>query len=123
MNELEGNFEKVYENVLTEETLSLNSGNVKGILIIFSQLKIFLLFFKVFHMELIANWGNADFIGLTSIQFLGLNSKLISMKNCTIRCYSTNTVLDTSVSLEKSPDYLDSVSKFIIYKFFFKFIF
>lgn len=64
---------------------------------------------KVFHMELTANWGNLDFIGLTSIQFLGPNSELISMKNCTIQCYLTNSKITTNE--KEIPESIDPLLK------------
>uniref|UniRef100_A0A915DN38 Ubiquitin-ribosomal protein eL40 fusion protein n=1 Tax=Ditylenchus dipsaci TaxID=166011 RepID=A0A915DN38_9BILA len=50
---------------------------------------------KVFHIELTANWGSADLIGLTGIQFLGPNSEQISTENCVIRC-STDPVVSAN---------------------------
>ncbi|KAI1708264.1 Protein KATNIP like protein [Ditylenchus destructor] len=41
---------------------------------------------KLFHMELSANWGAPDLIGLTGIQFLGPNSQPIPTDNCIVRC-------------------------------------
>ncbi|KAL3114561.1 hypothetical protein niasHT_014368 [Heterodera trifolii] len=44
---------------------------------------------KVFHMELLANWGCSDAIGLTGIQFFGPNFEPIAdrmVKECVVRC-------------------------------------
>ncbi|KAI6232615.1 hypothetical protein M3Y99_01008200 [Aphelenchoides fujianensis] len=41
---------------------------------------------KLFHMELSANWGAPDLIGLTGIQFLGPTGEPISTAGCIVRC-------------------------------------
>ncbi|KAI6222775.1 hypothetical protein M3Y95_00929500 [Aphelenchoides besseyi] len=41
---------------------------------------------KLFHMELSANWGCPDLIGLTGIQFLGSTGEPISTAGCVVRC-------------------------------------
>uniref|UniRef100_A0A914EGU0 KATNIP domain-containing protein n=1 Tax=Acrobeloides nanus TaxID=290746 RepID=A0A914EGU0_9BILA len=40
---------------------------------------------KVFHMELRANWGSPDLVGMTGIEFLGKNGEPISTDGCVIR--------------------------------------
>lgn len=62
-------------------------------------------------MKLSANWGNTDFIGLTSIQFLGPNFELFPMKNCTIRCYTATNFSENTTS---EKDSIDPLLKFIL---------
>ncbi|CAD5207049.1 unnamed protein product [Bursaphelenchus okinawaensis] len=41
---------------------------------------------KLFHLELTANWGFPDAIGLTGIQFLGKDGEPLDNLDCTVRC-------------------------------------
>jgi hypothetical protein len=44
---------------------------------------------QVFHIELLANWGSPDSIGLTGIQFLGPRFEPLNeviAKECQVRC-------------------------------------
>ncbi|TKR92952.1 hypothetical protein L596_007501 [Steinernema carpocapsae] len=40
---------------------------------------------RVFHMELHANWGASDIIGLTGVQFLGPHGNLLDNSRCTVK--------------------------------------
>lgn len=39
----------------------------------------------VFHMELVANWGLADAIGLTGVQFLGRDGEPLQQPQCSVQ--------------------------------------
>ncbi|CAG9534229.1 unnamed protein product [Cercopithifilaria johnstoni] len=51
---------------------------------------------KVFHMELLENWGAPDCIGLTGLQFLGPNGIVLDHLDCSI---TTSTAAQTSYRL------------------------
>ncbi|VDK73915.1 unnamed protein product [Onchocerca ochengi] len=75
----------------TERDKKIESGEMKA-----EQEDIGLPLLKVFHMELLENWGAPDCIGLTGLQFLGRHGIVLDNLDCNV---TTSTATQTSYRL------------------------